>query len=338
VSTPVVAFFNNKGGVGKTSLVYHLSWMYADIGARVVVADLDPQANLTAAFLDDDQIEQLWLDDTRRPTVFGAIEPLLRGVGDILDEPYVETVEERIHLLPGDLALAQFEDELSHEWPLCMDRKERAFRVVSAFWRLIQKAAGLVAGDFALMDLGPNLGAINRAALIAADYLVVPLAADLFSLQGLKNLGPTVRTWRGEWTDRRSRNPVPGLDLPPGQIRPVGYVVMQHAVRLDRPVKAYDRWAARIPEVYSEQVLGQKPSSLASGDDGNRVGQVKHYRSLMPMAQEARKPMFHLSSADGAIGAHAKAVVEARVNFRQLADEVAKRCGLRMTSSVRRAL
>ncbi|MHC1595014.1 MAG: ParA family protein [Methanotrichaceae archaeon] len=51
MSAPVVAFFNNKGGVGKTSLVYHLAWMYADLGLKVLVADLDPQANLTAAFL-----------------------------------------------------------------------------------------------------------------------------------------------------------------------------------------------------------------------------------------------------------------------------------------------
>ena len=47
-----LAFFNNKGGVGKTSLVYHLAWMFADHGIPVLAADLDPQANLTAMFLD----------------------------------------------------------------------------------------------------------------------------------------------------------------------------------------------------------------------------------------------------------------------------------------------
>lgn len=54
-----IAFFNNKGGVGKTSLVYHLAWMYADRGLRVLVADLDPQANLTAMFIDDDRLKPL---------------------------------------------------------------------------------------------------------------------------------------------------------------------------------------------------------------------------------------------------------------------------------------
>ena len=52
------------------------------------------------------------------------------------------------------------------------------------------------------MDLGPNLGAINRSALIAADYVVVPLLPGLSSLQGLNNLGLTLRRWRGEWQER----------------------------------------------------------------------------------------------------------------------------------------
>ncbi len=49
---PVIAFFNNKGGVGKTTIVYHLAWMFADQNLKVIAADLDPQSNLTAAFLD----------------------------------------------------------------------------------------------------------------------------------------------------------------------------------------------------------------------------------------------------------------------------------------------
>ncbi len=59
MSTTTIAFFNNKGGVGKTSLVYHIAWMMADMGMRVVAADLDPQGNLSAAFLDENRLEAL---------------------------------------------------------------------------------------------------------------------------------------------------------------------------------------------------------------------------------------------------------------------------------------
>jgi len=78
-----IAFFNNKGGVGKTSLVYHLAWMYAELGLSVVAADLDPQANLTSMFVEDDRLETLWPDGDHPQTLFGAVQPLLEGTGDI---------------------------------------------------------------------------------------------------------------------------------------------------------------------------------------------------------------------------------------------------------------
>ena len=134
-----IAFFNNKGGVGKTSLVYHLAWMYADLGLPVIAADLDPQANLTAMFLEEERMEELWPDDRHRNTIFGALQPLLEGTGDIAD-PHVEEVDANIGLLVGDLALSGSEDELNSQWPDALDRKPRAFRVLSAFWRASSNA------------------------------------------------------------------------------------------------------------------------------------------------------------------------------------------------------
>jgi cellulose biosynthesis protein BcsQ len=73
VSVPTIAFFNNKGGVGKTSLVYHLAWMYDELGLSVVAADLDPQASLTAGFLDEERLEEVWPDGSHRMTIYGCI-------------------------------------------------------------------------------------------------------------------------------------------------------------------------------------------------------------------------------------------------------------------------
>jgi len=196
--------------------------------------------------------------------------------------------------------------------------------VISAFWRLLQRAAQNSHANLILVDLGPNLGAINRASLISSDYLVIPLSPDLFSLQGLKNLGPMISTWRSEWKERLERNPVLNLSLPKGEIKPVGYILMQHAVRLDRSVHAYDRWVAKIPEIYSK-FISKSEGFEKSKLDPNRIALIKHYRSLMPMAQEARKPIFYLKSADGAIGTHAKAVTESWENFNQVAKNIIER-------------
>jgi len=75
------------------------------------------------------------------------------------------------------------------------------------------------------VDLGPNLGSINRAALIAADYVVIPWPPDLFSLQGLRNLGPAFEKWRREWKDRLDRKPPMDIELPSGRMQPIGYIV-----------------------------------------------------------------------------------------------------------------
>jgi chromosome partitioning protein len=243
MSVPVITFFNNKGGVGKTSLVYHVAWMFSDLGLRVVAADLDPQANLTAAFLDEYRLEELWPDDDHPQTILGCIQPLLQGTGDVGD-PHREDITDKLTLVIGDLGLSGFEDELSSQWPDCLDRKPRAFRVISAFWRVIQRAASAHEADLVLIDLGPNLGAINRAALISSSDVVVPLSPDLFSLQGLRNLGPTFRRWREERRQRLEKAPNLALDLPRGEMNPIGYVVLQHSVRLDRPVKSYEKWAS----------------------------------------------------------------------------------------------
>ena len=321
-----VAFFNNKGGVGATSLVYHLAWMYADLGLKVVAADLDPQANLSTMFLDEDRLEALWPPDRPGDTVLGPVLPLLEGEGGIQD-PHVEEVGD-IGLLVGDLSLSGFEDELSQQWPNCLDGRARAFRVIGALHEVLSRASAAREADVVLIDVGPNLGSINRAALIGADHVVIPLVPDLFSIKGLQNLGPQLREWRKGWSARLEKRPGE-LKLPQGHMSPIGYVVTQHAVRLDRPVKAYARWMARIPSAYREFVLQEQDAvDFGVEDDPYCLALLKQYRSLMPLAMEARKPMFHLKPADGAIGGHTTSVQDCYRDFRALARRIAQECGL----------
>jgi cellulose biosynthesis protein BcsQ len=319
-----IAFFNNKGGVGKTSLVYHTAWMFAELGHRVLAVDLDPQSNLSIMALDEDRLEALWPDDDHPQTLHGAVAPLFGGTGDV-GPAHIELLANGLGLLVGDLALSRIEDDLSTEWPRCLEGRERAFRVTTAFWRVIRGAAQQHGADLVLIDVGPNLGAINRAALVTSSHVVVPVAPDLFSLQGLKNLGPTLHQWRETWRQALSRAPAALGEMPNGEMSPVGYVLMQHAERLGRPTKAYANWQARLPGGYRESVLRQ--TGGGSTPDANQIQRIKHYRSLMPMAMEARKPMFDLTSADGAIGAHQTNVQQCRGDFESLCREIARRVG-----------
>ena len=322
----VLTFFNNKGGVGKTSLVYHVAWMMSELNYPVLVVDLDPQANLTAAFLDEHALEELWdiQESSSAKTIYQCVEPLTR-VGDIR-EPRLHRFTDRLNVLPGDLALSGFEDLLSTEWPNCLGTHNlyRSFRVITAFWQVMQASAKTCGAEIVLVDVGPSLGAINRSALIATDFVVVPLAADLYSRQGLRNLGPTLRRWRTDWELRRTNWTDSEFDLPSGTMRPIGYVIQQHGVRPSRPIKVYDRWIKQMPAEYARSVLDQEPppGPIDPETDDNCIATVKHYRSLIPLGQDSRKPIFALSPADGALGSHAAAARDAFHDFKQLVQEI----------------
>ncbi|MCI0513755.1 AAA family ATPase [candidate division KSB1 bacterium] len=320
----IITFFNNKGGVGKTTLIYHTAWMFAEMDSRVLVVDLDPQCNLSSMFLTDERLENVIGDN--RSTILSAITPVVKGMGDF-QKVHIEHIHDKISLIIGNLELSAFEDKLSDNWTKCLNRDEYAFRVVSVFYRIIKDAAERTKSQYVLIDVGPNLGAINRSTLIATDYVVIPVASDLFSLQGIKNLGSSFSNWRAEWKDRYDRNPAPDLLLPEGKMQPVGYVVMQHGVKESRPVLSYLKWANRIPETYQKYILKNLEKQIPGVEkDENCLGLIKHYRSLMPMAMEVRKPIFLLKPADGAIGAHFQAVQNSYKDLKELTEKIIQVC------------
>lgn len=320
-----IVFFNNKGGVGKTTLVYHFTYMLAELGHRCLAVDLDPQSNLSSMFLTDENLENIYSKVHDRETLLSGVKPLDRGLGDIA-QVKIHDVAPNIGLLAGDLELSLFEDKLSASWSKCIDGDEAAFRIVSSFYRIIRNEVDRFKADFCVIDVGPNFGALNRATLIAADYVVIPMSADLFSLQGLRNLGDRLGSWKSEWKDRYSRNRATDLKLPNGMIEPLGYVVMQHGIKESRPVQAYLKWANRIPSVFEEHVAKVPLSNTARVDiDPNCLALLKHYHSLIPMAMEVRKPIFLLRPADGAIGAHYQAVQRAYEDFKLLTERIIAR-------------
>ncbi|MDI9334663.1 MAG: ParA family protein [Cytophagales bacterium] len=332
IHIPTLTFFNNKGGVGKTTLVYHLSWMLALLGVKVLVVDCDPQANLTGAFIDETSLLELWegRSNSEVNSVYESVKPLTR-IGDFTP-PQLYSVHDNLKLIAGDLSLSSFEDQLSEQWgkALTEDSSERAMLVLSAFWRMAQTSAASIQANIIIFDVGPNLGAINRSILIGTDHVVVPLAADMFSLQGLRNLGPALRKWREEWKKRLDIVKDAVGALPSGIAEPLGYIALQHQERLKRPVQAYVSWLERIPAEYRKS-LGMNDQSGVSAnidEDPNCLARLRHYKSLIPLAQEARKPVFLLKSADGAIGSHSGAVNQAYEDFEMLAKKILTKIGV----------
>lgn len=320
-----LVLFNNKAGVGKTTLTFNLAHMLARGGQRVVAIDCDPQCNLSAVFLSEERLFEIWESGGQDANVAGCVDLVRRGKGEVLP-PKLTAVADNLWLLPGNLELSRFEQTLAEEWAKKADtNNERALDVTTALDVLTNVAGKERRADILMLDIGPNLGALNRAALISCDAVIVPLAPDLFSLQGLRNVGPTLRAWRKEWQQVRRLNMEdrPQAVLPPHAFTPVGYIVQQHLARSDRPAAGYASWAAAIPAEYKQHILGEKGEAPPSIDrDDNCIALVKHFASLVPFAQQVRKPLFDLKLADGIGGGQLQAAARARKQFQQLAQDV----------------
>lgn len=321
----IITFFNNKGGVGKTTTVYHVAWMLSELGVRTIAVDLDPQSNLTAMFLSDQRLEEVY--ESESPvTILDAITPIVNG--DPAVPVHVETITDHLGIILGNLALSGFEDTLSDAWLKCLNAENYSFRITSVFKTLIEEAADRFDAEIVLIDVGPNLGAINRAVTITSDYLIMPVASDLFSLQGIKNLGTTLQRWKDQWRIRKDMKPSNlSVRIPEDNVMPVGYIVMQYSSKESRPVKSYLRWANRIPAIFSQYVLKNIAASPTGVDvDSYCIALLKHYRSLAPMSMEAHKPIFLLKPSDGAIGAHSYAVQKSYQEFKILTEKILERC------------
>lgn len=331
-----LVFFSSKGGVGKTTLTFNIAHMLARKGHRIVVLDYDPECTLSALFLGDEELFDIWeREEARRAgamnarTVAGCVAPVRRGKGNVLEPRLIEAAT-GIWLLPGHLDLIRFEQTLAEEWPrkANMDN-ERALDVTTALDLLSNMAADQVSADVVMIDIGPGLRLLNRAALLACDAVVFPLVPDLFSLQGLASVGPTLREWRRDWKgicelhldDRRQQY------LPIHHFQPIGYIVQQFMGRVDRMHRIHAHWAERIPSSFHKYILGESIPrfGLTLREDEQCLATINNVWSLASMAQLARKPIFELKQADGVGGGQLQIVTRCRFEFEELADRLLER-------------
>lgn len=257
-----------------------------------------------------------------------------RGVGELRPptlQPVTtpDLVTPALWLLPGDLALSQYEQELAEAWGKVGGANERAAYLVTSVERLLRMASEQARADVVIVDVGPSLAALNHTTLIACDAIVIPVAPDLFSLQGLRNVGPTLRIWREEWRELASRPRGGGPERAVHEMRVLGYVIQQHLARSDRPVEGYAEWIAEIPRVFHEHVLGQPPEQARAASEGDgRLALLKHFSSLVPIAQLARKPLFDLRAAEGIGGGQLQSVAKAKSEFEDLSRKILGELGV----------
>jgi chromosome partitioning protein len=307
MAIPILTLFHPRGGSGKTFLTHHLAWMFAEMGIRVLAVDLDPDAGLTTAFLEEGRIVDLWMGEEKPTTVSQGLARL-REAGDI-PSLSIEEIGEGLGLVPGHPSLWLWEEEFGRAW-------DHADAPSAALLRLLRSAADSYSADIVLLDLASNLGAVNHNALQAADFLVLPVLTDAFSSQHLLCAGAVLRRWRKQSA---------GME-------PAGYVVLQAGIRLDLPSRE-PAPLSEIRRIYHEVLLGKLDKDPRPAEDPGCLGVLPDFRGLLSMAREARKPIFHLKPADGAGSSHLKAAQKAYGLFKPLALQIARRVGVEARTS-----
>lgn len=308
-----ICVFNNKGGVGKTTLLCNLASFFSTRkNKKVLVVDADPQCNATAYMLSEAELDKLYAPSKDSGTINDLIVSLKRskGYGAI---PIVRSTGFSVDLVPGDPKFSLAEDFLAKDWFETTSGQERGLKT-TFFFRALLEWAENQAYDFVFFDVGPSLGAINRTVLLSCDYFLLPMSSDIFSLRGLQNIEIAIGNWkrgleRGlqtyEEENGKQFNFEDGKVASSVKIKFLGYVTQQYTAKTvdgkKQPVNAYEKIIKKIaPSIQKHLVAG-----FNMGESLNyKLGEVPYFQSLVPMSQTSSKPIFGLRSGDGVVGAH----------------------------------
>jgi cellulose biosynthesis protein BcsQ len=318
-----VCFFNNKGGIGKTTLLCNVASYLASSKRKVLVVDADPQCNATQLILEETTTIELYQSATRRHraklqtpavTLFDVLQPIAAG------EPTINTrlqplsgAKNRfgVDLIPGHPNLALLEDKLSQAWLSFGGGDLGGARITN--WNTQLTNALTERYDLVFYDVGPSLGALNRSVLVGTDYFLTPMGCDIFSIMGLTNIARWLTNWLAAYEDAIKKCRQGGWSVEEYPIhvdtlslaRFIGYTVQQYITKSikgkRRATKAYEKILQQIPQTVVEHLSLFFPPHLSA--NAVQLPDVPHMYSLVPLAQNANSPIHKVGAADGLAGA-----------------------------------
>lgn len=325
----IITVFNNKGGVGKTTLLCNLaSYIAEKKKQKILIIDADPQCNATAYLLSDEIVLETYTSKSHG-TIERFMEPLRRGKGYLSETPTpVHSPRFGVDLVPGDPRLALSEDLLASDWKLGVSGDPRGLQTTYVFEDIVQHYSDY---DHIFFDVGPSLGAINRSVLLASEFFLVPMSSDIFSLMAIGNISLSLTRWQtalekglAEHSTTEGEQFTVGGQSVNWRLKFVGYVRQQYTAKAVKgkrqPVRAYDRILKQAPAKIQTELVDKFPTGAIKFKP--LLGEVPNLHSVVPLSQSANAPIFGLKAKDGVVGAHFAKVEEAEAIFRGIAKHL----------------
>lgn len=313
-----IAMFNNKGGVGKTTLTCNLASHFVKIkNARVLIVDCDPQCNATQLIMGLDYATDLYWNDestSHYTTISDILQPIEDGDASIIDQiTPIPSGQNRfkVDLIAGHPRLSIIEDKLSEAWQQLLSGDLGGIR--KSNWNTLLSKKIESSYDYIFYDLGPSLGSINRSVLIGCDYFITPMGSDIFSILGVRNIASWLQSWitfyeNGiQLCEKTSPNKINQFGLPhklPINKGYLGYTIQQYITKtrdgVRRATKAYEDIITIVPtEVFNSlNILANSKLDR----EAIKLGDVPHLYSLIPLGQSNASPILELKNSDGLVG------------------------------------
>ncbi len=338
----VIALFNHKGGVSKTTTAFNLGWMLAALGKTVILADFDPQCNLTGMILGYrgvEDLENLYTSDPAN-NVKDGLAPAFESKPREIAAVECQSIPMRpgLYLLPGHIGLAEYETTLGIAQEL--SGSLLALKNLPGSLRyLLDVTAEKYAADYVIVDMSPSLGPLNQNLLVTSDHFIVPLHPDYFSSMALTSLAKVLPRWK-RWGDSAySVEVLRDADYPfPRPVTTfIGAIIQKYRPRSGRASKAFQRWIDQLvtglretltPALLSAKLVNEEAfKEKLALHPWDPIMEVADFNSLIAESQEHQVPVYALTAE---LLNQQGAVWEQTASSMAVFDEEFRRCAERV--------
>lgn len=319
----IISLFNNKGGVGKSTLSFHLGCALGELGKKILFVDLDPQCNLTINAMFESELEQIWkeedpyMDDfsdaieknkdgdifTSPRSIHFLLKPVEDGFSDFEVLPPAKQLSNNIFILPGRLSIHKFESKISERWNGLYQGESLSIRTVTAFRNICEKYSEKYGVDYVIVDTSPSLGIMNKTIISTVDGFFIPTFPDMFSLYGIKNIGNSLELWQKEFNtiyNLISSNKI--AKFPKKFVQFIGFTIYNAkkytATKNPNPynlASAHYRYALLIPQTIMENIRFENIAQISQEKIQMPIGglSVMYTHNTYPsVAQGLKCPMW----------------------------------------------
>ncbi len=306
----VICLFNHKGGVSKTTTAFNLGWMMAAKGKKVLLADFDPQCNLTGMMMGFEAFDSSEIVYTGKApnNVKDGLAPAFESQPRTISPVTCVMAEQNknLFLLPGHIGLAEYETTLGIAQEL--SGSLLTLRNLPGSLRyLLDVTATSISADYVLVDMSPSLGPVNQNLLTTSDYFVVPLHPDYFSTMALNSLAGTLPRWLAWAQTAYAIDALQKADypFPKPHVQFIGAIIQKYRPRSGRASSPFQAWIDQLTAGLKRGLVPvlEKAGMLDTAAFKERGGfepweplmEVQDFNSVIALSQEHQVPVFALS-------------------------------------------